>query len=80
MDDGCDHNFIFLQPVDDSVAVDDHFANVLIVEFWNLMPGARKLCQHPGLIHNFLEDDCSVSGRVGGDAFGYAFDVTQGAA
>ncbi len=66
MNYGCDEN-IFLQSIDDPIAINDQLSDILVIEFRNF--GARfwELRQHSGLVDDFLHNSAGVGGRVSGE-------------
>ena len=71
-DDEC---LVILQPIDHPTAVDDKFAYVLIIEFRHPAACTRKARKNPRLIHNVLENNGSVGGRIGSDVIGDGIEI-----
>jgi hypothetical protein len=59
-----DHNFVFLHLINDAVAVDDQLADVLIVEFGNFAPRARKLPWHLCSVYDLVDDNARLGRRI----------------
>ena len=65
MDHGSDRNFVLLDSVDHSIAIDDQFADTLVIEFWDFSSGLGKLGENPDLVQDFLNDIARMSRGVG---------------
>src|SRR5208337_3219717 len=74
-----DQHLVTFQSVDDPVAVDDKLPYVLIVKFRHLTSCLREACQNPCLIHNVLEDNAGVGGRIGSNVIGDGIEILRGA-
>lgn len=74
MDYGCDHDLIFLQAIDDAIAVDNQLPDLLVIKFWNLASSARKLRKNPDLTQNLLHHIAGVCRRVGRNVLGNALN------
>ncbi len=72
-----DYDLIFLQTIDDSVAVDDQFTDVLIVEFGDFTPGTWKPRQGFHLVHDLLSDNSGIGGRIGGYVLGDSLEILK---
>src|ERR1700733_14924716 len=60
-----------------AIAGRHQFADILVVEFRDLAPGARKLRQHPGLVDNLFDHDACVGGRLGSNVVGDGVDILK---
>ena len=72
MDYGCNQDLIFVQAIDNAIAVDNQFSHILVIKFWNFAPGVRKLSENPDLTKDFLHHIAGVCRRVGRNVLGNA--------
>jgi hypothetical protein len=65
MDHGCNHSFLGHDAINHPIAVNEEFANIVIVKFGDLAAGKRKLTENSRLVYD-SKNNAGVGGKIGG--------------
>jgi hypothetical protein len=80
MDHSRNHNILSLSAVDNPVAVDEKFANILVIEFGDFPASKWKLTENSRLVYDRLKNNASVGRRIRGNVIRDRFEILSGAA
>src|SRR5579862_2480055 len=79
VDYGRNGNLMRFDMVDNTIAVNDPFADLFVVEFRNLAAGHRKLCERLGCRDNFSNHGISIERRICSDIDCNRFNIRDSA-
>ena len=67
VDDCGDEDFVLLESINDSIAVGQQLADILVIEFRDLAAGTWELLEQSGLLDDVFDHDGCVGRRIFGD-------------
>lgn len=77
MNDSNDEDIVVLDAVDDPIAVDEVFTDLLIIELWHDASGIRKCFKLARGVENLVDYGPCVGWRITVDVSGYGINVIE---